>query len=102
MELLNNIKLLAGINDDNQNDLISLLIFITREEIVSKTKANPDKIPDSLLIQMVVIKYQRRGSEALTNASYSGDSETFNNSYPKYILDAIEELKRTNRRLRSI
>ena len=101
MELINNIKLLAGINDNNQDELINLLINIVTQEINVRTN-NIKEIPESLLIQMVVIKYQRRGSEALTNASYSGDSETFNNSYPKYILDAIEELKRTNRRLRSI
>ena len=99
-ELIENIKLLAGITDDNKDKIIDLLINITTEEI--KARTNAKEIPDSLLIQMVVIKYQRRGSEALTNASYSGDSETFNNSYPKYIFDALEELKRNNRRLRSL
>lgn len=99
-ELIENIKLLAGITTNNQDKLIDLLINITEGEVREKTKAT--EIPESLLIQMVVIKYQRRGSESLTNASYSGDSETYNNSYPKYILDAIEELKKRNRKLRTL
>lgn len=91
MELLENIKTLTNKTDDR---LISLILFKTKLEIENYIdKEYVDKY-DNLLIDMVVFKLNRLGTEGLVSQSYSGVSESYLDDYPKYIINQLEKIKK--------
>lgn len=99
--VLEKAKKLIGLTTEEDDALLELYIEIAEEE-VREAVGNVPQIPDTLLAQMVNIKYQRRGTESLSNSNYAGNGETFLKEYPPYILDRIESLKKANRRLRTL
>lgn len=99
--VLEKAKKLIGLTTEEDDALLELYIEIAEEE-VREAVGNVPRIPDTLLAQMVNIKYQRRGTESLSNSNYAGNGETFLKEYPPYILDRIESLKKANRRLRTL
>lgn len=99
--VLEKAKKLIGLSTNEEDALLELYIEIAEEE-VREAVGNVPRIPDTLLAQMVNIKYQRRGTESLSNSNYAGNGETFLQDYPSYILARIEGLKKSNRRLRTL
>ena len=99
--VLEKAKKLIGLTTEEDDALLELYIEIAEEE-VREAVGNVPRIPDTLLAQMVNIKYQRRGTESLSNSNYAGNGETFLKEYPSYILDRIESLKKANKRLRTL
>ena len=100
MELLERIKRLLDIVGNEHDELLELYVEIAEEEVLDY--CGDVAIPDNLIAQMVVIKFQRRGTESLSNSNYAGNGETFLQDYPSYILTRIESLKKSNRRLRTL
>lgn len=101
MELLEKIKRLLGIVGEEQDELLDLYIEIAEEEVIAY--CGEVAIPENLIAQMVVIKFQRKGTEALSNANYSGNGEVYLPDYPNYILRRLEDLKaNSKRRLRTL
>ena len=100
MELLERIKRLLDIVGDEYNELLEIYIEIAEEEVLDY--CGDVAIPDNLIAQMVVIKYQRKGTESLSNSNYSGNGETFLKDYPTHIVNRIEQLKKKSRRLRTL
>ena len=100
MELLERIKRLLDIVGNEHDELLELYVEIAEEEIIDY--CGEVAIPENLIAQMVVIKFQRRGTESLSNSNYAGNGETFLQDYPSYILTRIESLKKSNRRLRTL
>lgn len=81
--MLNNIKILLGITDNSKDALILLLISQCKEEILNFTH-NDDCLPflENTLIDMVIYKYNRLGSEGLQTESYSGVNYNYETDYP--------------------
>lgn len=100
MELLSMIKALLEIDSPEYDTLLNLYSEFAEEEILDY--CGEVDIPESLIAQMVVIKFQRKGTESLSNTNYSGNGETFLKEYPPHITRRIETLKKSNRRLRSL
>lgn len=102
-QILDNVKLLNGLSaNPAYDDLINLYIEMAEEEVVDYCGATVE-IPPSLITQMVNIKFQRRGTEALSNANYSGNGEVYLNDYPANILRRLDDLKdKSKRRLRTL
>ena len=100
MELLERIKRLLDLVEDEYDELLELYIEIAEEEIIDY--CGEVAIPENLIAQMVVIKFQRKGTESLSNSNYAGNGETFLKDYPTNILDRLERLKKANRRLRTL
>lgn len=99
--VLEKAKKLIGLTTNEDDALLELYIEIAEEEI-REAVGNVPRVPETLLAQMVNIKYQRRGTESLSNSNYAGNGETFLQDYPSYILTRIESLKKSNRRLRTL
>lgn len=102
-QVLEKVKLLNGLVDNPKyDDLINLYIEMAEEEVRDYCGSTVT-IPPTLTIQMVNIKFQRRGTEALSNANYSGNGEVYLNDYPANILRRLEDLKdKSKRRLRTL
>ena len=100
MELLESIELLLDLVGDEYDELLEIYIEIAEEEIFDY--CGDVAIPDNLIAQMVVIKYQRKGTESLSNSNYSGNGETLLKDYPTHIVNRIEQLKKKSRRLRTL
>ena len=91
MELLERIKKLLGLVGSEHDELLELYIEVSQEEIIEY--CGEVKIPDTLVAQMVEIKYQRRGTESLSNSNYSGNGEVYLADYPPNIIRRLETLK---------
>lgn len=92
--MLNKIKLLLHISDDEQDDVLDTLIEIAGDE--AKAYCNVDSIDgiENIIIQMVIYKYNRLGTEGVISESYSGASYTYNDNYPAVIINALNKHRR--------
>lgn len=88
--MLEQIKLLTGSAKD---DLISLLIEKTKKELESTTKKEYEESWDNLIVDMVVCKLNRIGTEGLKSTSINGLSEDYLDDYPKPIIRQINKIK---------
>jgi len=95
--MLENIKLLLGITDASKDSLITLLISKSTQQVLSY--CNLLELPltmESIVEELVIIRYNKLGSEGLQAESYSGISQTFLSDIPldiKTQLNAYRKLK---------
>lgn len=92
MTTLEEVRLLLGITTNVKDDLLSLLIKNATTQVLSYLTIPDDLIlvvPDELsyiVSELVVIRYNRIGSEGLTNESVEGYSATYSDDMTNYIL----------------
>ena len=98
--MLDKIKLILGISETDEDSLLELYIDMVNDELEELLRHSDVK--DTLKIKMVVFKYNRRGTEALSAYNYSGVAETFVEGYPEDIQASLRELKRKSRKVRFI
>ncbi|CUP05976.1 Phage gp6-like head-tail connector protein [Clostridium baratii] len=95
IELLEKIQR-RSISASNQEDKLILdLIDETQEEI--KEFTHREDIPPSLegsLIELVVIKCNRLGTEGISSESFSGVSTSYLNGFPKYIEKKLRKCRK--------
>ena len=105
MDVLTRSKMLLGLGDSTESDeLLTLYSEIVLEELNSFIEG-VETYPTNLVAQMTVYKFQRRGTEPLASADYSGSRETFINNYPFNIANQLKNLiakHGSNRRLRTL
>lgn len=82
MTPLEQIKILTNSTDDN---LISLLIDKTKAELEDITKIEYEDSLENVLVDMVVVKLNRKGNEGIGSFSASGMSESYLDDYPDHI-----------------
>lgn len=94
-EVIQKVKLLQGIKDDNKDEVLEIFFDIVLDEIREFIGFDIalEKISQSLLVKMLNFKYSRQGTETLTSYNYSGVSETFLEGYPEDIRLSLERLK---------
>ena len=101
--LINKIKLLEVSASTLSDELLGLYIEIADSEVKDYCKNSDISIPDNLLIQMVQVKIQRKGTEAVSSSNYAGNGENYlKEFYPPPVIIALENLRKSNRRLRSL
>lgn len=72
-------------NETNET-LINLLIERTQAELLEITQlAEYDTALDNILVDMVIVKLNRKGNEGLNSFSASGMSENYLDQYPEHI-----------------
>lgn len=103
-EVIQKVKLLQGIKDDNKDEVLEIFFDIVLDEIREFIGFDIalEKISQSLLVKMLNFKYSRQGTETLASYNYSGVSETFLEGYPEDIKQSLESLKKTNKKARFI
>lgn len=94
--MLNKIKILLGLNDDSKDDLLTTLIELCEGEACEYCGIDSADGMDSVIIQMVVYKYNRLGTEGLSGESYSGASYSYTD-YPANITSLLENRKKSRK-----
>lgn len=81
--MLEKVKLLLGLmNDDSQDELLTTLIAMCKEEAyIYCNLPEYNKKLDGAVVDMVVERYNRIGSEGATQQSSSGVSMTYDSFY---------------------
>lgn len=101
MDTLSRIKLYLNIplNDDSQDNLLHMLLDESYTDIALYTNRDEDyiienKVGQSAAVKLAVVKYNRRGTEGMTSQSYSGSSESYNESITNDIKMQLNSLRR--------
>lgn len=84
--MLDKIKLLLNILDDEQDELIATLIALCKNEayVYCNLPEYNEKL-DGAVIEMVIERYNRIGSEGATQQSSSGVSMTYDSFYSEKV-----------------
>lgn len=79
MEVIDKIKTLLGLKDNNQDDLLDVIIENTEQALCFKLSAN--EVPKELnyvLVEVAIKRFNRLKNEGMTSYSQEGESITFN------------------------
>lgn len=90
--MLDKIKILLGIadEDESKDELIELLIELCKDEATNFCNlAAYNKKLDSIVISMVIERYNARGTEGLSSVSGSGVNEQYKDGYSSNIISAL-------------
>ena len=80
--MLDKLKLLLNIQDDTQDELLQVLIALCKDEAFNYCNfAEYSTKLDGAVIQMVIERYNRIGSEGAIQQSSSGVSMTYDSFY---------------------
>lgn len=93
--MLENIKLLLNIQDNSKDNLLNYLISNVKQKILTYT--NQTEILPSMeyiVDELVILRYNKLGSEGLQSESYSGISQTFNQDIPSDIKSQLNQFRR--------
>ena len=91
--MLEKIKLLLNqANTDDEDELLVLLINLAKEEAYNYCNLEEyNTILDYIVIQMVIEKYNRIGSEGLTSQSTSGVEAVYDSSYSQKVIKMLNK-----------
>lgn len=96
--LLDKVKLMLGINNNEKDDLLTLLIEQATEEAVAYThlpKSEETLIElNSVINRMVVYNYNRLGTEGVDSEGFSGVSYSYSADYPEAILRILKSKRK--------
>lgn len=89
--MLENVKVLLGIADNDSDNLLNLLITIAKDEAASfcHLAAYSEEL-DTIVMRMVCQLYNRQDSEGLTGVSFGGVNETNLNNYSDDVIKALK------------
>ena len=104
MMLLWKIKILLGINeaDKEKDDLLETLIEMCKDFAAQYCGVEYNRRMDNTVVQMVVYRYGRLGTEGITAESYSGASFSYTDDYPAEIYKMLDNIKRSYGRAKLI
>lgn len=92
MDIIEQVKLLT---ESNNEPLIKLLVARAKKEIVTKLKVDEYKEDyNNVLVDIVIIKINRFGTEGLKSQNPGGTSETYLDDYPLFILEQLDAFKK--------
>lgn len=85
----------ALIGRTDKNTILNYLVSQAQTDF--KTYCNRDDVPEAaqnIIIQMVVVKYNRLGAEGLASESFSGVSNNYIDGYPANIIAALNNYRK--------
>lgn len=92
--MLEKIKLLLNITDENKDALLTLLIQQAIDEAIEFTHNSDTSELESTIIKMVLFNYNRLGTTGIDAESYSGVSYTYAIDYPEGILRSLKSKRK--------
>lgn len=92
--MLEKIKLLLGLKDESKDDLLTILIETAIDEALAYTHRDCVDELDTSIIQMVVYKYNRIGTEGVDSENYSGVSFNYSADYPESIMRGLRSKRK--------
>lgn len=97
--MLDKIKLLLGITDDEQDELLATLISLCKDEAYAYCNLPEyNSKLDGVVLQMVIERYNRIGSEGAITQTSSGVSMTYDSFYS----DKVRWMLNKNRKVKMI
>ena len=81
MEVIDKIKTLLGLKDNDQDNLLDVIIENTEQALCFKLSV--DEVPkelDYVLVEVAIKRFNRLKNEGMTSYSQEGESITFNSS----------------------
>lgn len=92
--MLEKLKLLLDVKDNNKDQLLRILLDFTTEEVVNYTHNNKlDKLAN-VILNIAVWKYNRLGTEGVDAENYSGVSFNYSAEYPDNIKKQLQAYRR--------
>lgn len=93
--MLENLKVLLGITDNDSDALLNILIAEVQAFIIDYCNILAyDTSFDTITIKMVIELYNKRGSEGINSKSYSGVSENYQSDYSPAIYHQLNRRRR--------
>lgn len=92
--MLQKIKTLLAISDNSKDDLLEVLSAVATEEVKAYCNIEDVSKMESIIIQLVIIKYNRLGAEGLSTENYNGASFSYESEYPPQILAVLNKNRR--------
>lgn len=98
--MLNDLKIDLGISEEDisQDSQLQRLLTKATNDVMRFTHQKESyclsKLRESI-IELAIVRYNLKGSEGLTNHSYSGASESFVNDIPKQIQRVLVTHRKT-------
>lgn len=84
--MLDKLKLLLSIADDEKDDMLATLISLCKDEAIAYCNLEEyNERMDFVITQMVIERYNRIGSEGATSQSTSGVSMSYNDFYSEKV-----------------
>ena len=93
--MLEKIKLLLNRPNDEEDDLLATLMSLCKEEayIYCNLPVYDEKL-DFIVIQMVIEKYNRIGSEGLTSQTSSGVAADYSDFYSEKVVRLLNKFRK--------
>lgn len=88
--MLNELKILLDIDNADKDDLLTLLIETTIDEVRSYIHTHDIEGLELIILEMCVFKYNQIGSEGLSSENYNGASFNYMDAYPEHISSALK------------
>lgn len=98
MTTLDKVKVLLGIADTSKDALLTLLVSDATTQIENYVHTDYDDIMEQVLIELVIVRYNRLKSEGLSSESYSGVSFSYDTVSEANILVQLKPLRRVQLR----
>ena len=97
--MLEKIKILLGIKDDSRDELLNVIIALCKDEAIDfcNLKEYSNKL-DSAVINMVIERYNKLGTEGTTSVSTNGINESYIDGYSEITLSKL----RKNRKVKCV
>ena len=97
--MLDKIKILLGLTNDEKDDLLNILIALCKDEAIDfcNLEEYSNKL-DSAIIAMVIERYNKMGTEGLTSVSTNGINENYIDGYSEIVLSKL----RKNRKVKCV
>lgn len=91
--MLDKIKTLLFISDNDKDDLLSLLLDLATEEAKQYTHLDDVTKLESVILLMVAEKYNKLGADGLTGRSFSGVSESYESDYSSRVRKLLNSIR---------
>lgn len=92
--MLEKLKLLLNANDE-QDELLSVLISLCKDEAIAYCNLSEyNKKMDFVVIQMVIERYNRIGSEGAASQSFSEVTMTFDSFYSEKVRRMLNKFRK--------
>ena len=93
--MLDKIKLLLGITDDTKDEMLLVMINMAKNyAVVYCNLYEYDSKLDSIVIEMVIERYNRVGTEGVREITSSGTKETYISGYSTNIMRQLMKYRK--------
>ncbi|MBH9580883.1 phage head-tail adapter protein [Staphylococcus felis] len=94
MAHIDDIKIMLGIFDDKQDEILNTVVRLTTQRLLSKLPKTETTVPERLeyiITEVAIKRFNRIGAEGMSSESVDGRSNTFkDDDFDEYLKD-IEE-----------